>query len=133
MSLHGSLLLCCTLPHSVSLLRSAYDGAGIPYVQYRAGREPTFAKGTRPDPPTALVLVPKALTTQWEREIRRWVGNDDELRVDILGAGLGGGQLMKLRAWKYMGGVLIMNHDAFWRILSPVSGRGARQVQEVSR
>ena len=124
----GKTLSVCTFLHTI--LTRAFDGEGNAYVRYRGGREPPPPpSGIRTSPPSALVLVPKAVTTQWEKEFRRWVGGDDEVRVTILGTT---SQLQQLRVWAHMGGVLIMNHDAFWRLLSPPAARqnpkAAKQV-----
>eukprot|EP00966_Prymnesium_polylepis_P125057 2892083-Prymnesium_polylepis.1 len=51
-----------------TLLTRAHDADGSPYVRYRGGKAPEAQGGARrQDPPVALVLVPKAVTTQWER------------------------------------------------------------------
>ncbi|KAL1525513.1 hypothetical protein AB1Y20_020369 [Prymnesium parvum] len=119
----GKTLSVCVFVHTI--LRRAFDTHGNPYIRYRKGCPPAPPKdGQRVDPPNALILVPKAVATQWEREFRKWIGNDDKLRVSIMGTS---SQLQQLRMWKYMGGVLIMNHDTFWRLAAPNNQRGSRQ------
>ena len=54
-------------------LTRAQNGDGTHYIRYRGGREPSDH-----DMPTALVLVPKAVVTQWVAEVKKWLGTVPE-------------------------------------------------------
>ena len=105
-------------------LSRARNERGADYLQFRNGREPDAvdrkaAGGLRPS--TALVLVPKAVVSQWVAEWNRWVGRHDA-SVPLFQMPTTSGtsaQLQMLRIWRERGGALIMSHDAFWRLLAP--------------
>ena len=122
----------CVLAHSMGLgktltliaflhtvLARARNERGVDYLQYRNGKEPAGASdpvhGKRPS--CALVLVPKAVVTQWETEWRRWVGQHDNSIPCYKIITATSGELQSLRVWRHTGGVLIMSHDTFWRFL----------------
>ena len=67
------------------------------------------------------------LLTQWASEWKRWVGTHDALQVFSMPSASSSvaAQLQILRLWRGTGGVLIMGHDTFWRLVSPSRGRKA--------
>jgi len=117
----------CVLAHSMGLgktltiiaflhtaLTRAKNLRGKDYVQFHHGREPG---GTRPS--TALILVPKAVHTQWCMEFRRWLGADGS-GISVLALNPGSGQVLpQLRRWRQNGGVIIVTHNHFLQLLSP--------------
>lgn len=70
-------------------LRRAHNTAGVPYVQMStgggdgrptaaaaaAGRQAAPTVSGQQSPPTALVLVPKSVASQWEQEMAKWLSD----------------------------------------------------------
>lgn len=116
----------CVLAHSMGLgktltviaflhtaLTRAKNAKGKDYVQFHTGREPHAVR-----PSTALILVPKAVHTQWQSEFDRWLGADSGVAVTALSPG-SGQVLPQLRRWRQDGGALIVTHNHFLQLLSP--------------
>ena len=110
-------------------LTRARNERGVDYLQYRNGKEPTSASepASEPRPSTALVLVPRPVATQWYSEWKRWVTKHDPHPPQCYqwngGSHLAMFQTMRL--WRATGGVLIMSHDAFWRLLQAPKAKSA--------
>eukprot|EP00962_Isochrysis_galbana_P058877 scaffold32218_cov98-Isochrysis_galbana.AAC.1 len=108
-------------------LRRANNTAGVPYLHVTAGKAAAPGKRT---PPTALVLVPKSVSSQWEQEFAKWLSDQtgqqgaeplNYFRLDAEGrtAAHRQGRLELLRRWKQEGGVMIIVHDTFrWLLAS---------------
>ena len=121
----------CVLAHSMGLgktlsviaflhtaLTRASNGAGVPYIRYKNGREPPPPAARAP--PTALILVPKSVGTQWAAEFQRWL-RGAPLPVYSLTSSTGGvaAHLSTLRRWHDSGGALIMTHNLFLNAVQP--------------
>ena len=137
----------CVLAHSMGLgktltliaflhtaLTRARNDRGVDYIQYRNGKEPDARHGGGGRPSCALALVPKAVVTQWANEWRRWVGAHDRTCsmyvMPSAGTSDPSSKLQLLRVWRESGGVLIMSHDTFWRMLTPARSRAAAGAEE---
>ena len=136
----------CVLAHSMGLgktlsviaflhtaLTRAKDGRGLDYAQYRGGVAPAAPpEGKEPRPSRALVVVPKAVVTQWEAEWRRWLGRSEEMPCWVLGPtssqAMATPHLQSLRLWSAMGGLLIVSHDSFHRMLNPKTTKAAEKA-----
>lgn len=100
-------------------LTRAKSPTGIDYVQNLSGREPGEAR-----PSTALILVPKAVLTQWATEFARWLGpavlGPAVSGVAVTSLSAGTSQVLpQLRRWRRDGGALILTHNHFLQLLSP--------------
>ena len=112
----GKTLTVITFVHTA--LARARNERGVDYLQFRDGREE--ARHGPPRPSTALVLVPRAVVSQWRTEWARWVETHEPLHCFVLNSSPGSAaQLETLRLWRSHGGPLIMTHDNFWRLVDP--------------
>ena len=57
-------------------------------LRYKNGREETRDRGDErpPRPSTALILVPRAVVTQWRSEWTRWVQSHEPIHCFVLSA-----------------------------------------------
>jgi hypothetical protein len=63
-----------------------------------------------------------AVRAQWVSEWKRWVQKHDPSAPQLFqmpASTTGSAVMQTLRIWRHAGGVLIMSHDNFWRLLSP--------------
>ena len=140
----------CVLAHAMGLgktltiiaflhtaLKRALAPSGLPYVQATASAPDAVSLPS--SPPTALVLVPKSVASQWEQEFSKWL-------TDEMGNHVGGGpslkcfrldaegrsavhraaRLSQLRRWRAEGGVMIVVHDTFRSILTSRTVAGSQ-------
>ena len=128
----GKTLSVITFLHTA--LTRARNEKNIDYIQMKMvdhGKgSGEILEDERIRPSNALVLVPKAVATQWSYEWKRWVNkHDDTVKSYQFPTGGSRDAIMQtLRLWRNCGGILIMGHDAFWRVLQKKKEKNANNA-----